>query len=337
MENLIFETLILYQRSLRRSRLRHSFDGIPNLYLFHKLLDSRFKERKISCKFFRYADDFIVICSSTRLLSLIKKKAHKFLQQRGLEIHPNKTRTILFDLNKPFDFLGYTFIYLIRTRFIKNKMLHRRKPEHRLHGRPRLFVHPSRLSIKSFKVRLKTLLKNNQNVSAYGLIGVLNPKIRGWVDYYSFSNAQGALSLLRNWIYKRIVIWIKRKHPKSSITWLNKHYLLMENLLEERDLKNCPKILGYIANITSINQTQKNKWNFYGIARKSFEGHYYEVPRINVMLWPTSIKEVAVATVFVPNNKLLASSYYLNQNGWLNEREKFERLHMNKESKLFSS
>ena len=237
-ENLINEEMILYQKSLPRSRLKYSVDGTAKLYLFHKLSNGSFKERQTSCKFFRYADDFIVICSSPRLLSLIKKKVQKFLRQRGLEIHPNKSRTILFKLNTPFDFLGYTFIYLIRTKFIKNKMLHGSKPEYRLHGRPRLFVHPSRSAIKSFKIRLKAFIKKNQNVSAYRLIAVLNPKIRGWVNYYSFSNATGALSLLRNWIYKRVVIWMKRKHPKSSTTWLNKHYFLIENLLEEHDLKN---------------------------------------------------------------------------------------------------
>jgi RNA-directed DNA polymerase len=337
LENLINEEIITYQKSVPKSRLKYSSDGIAKLYLFHKLVDGRFKERHISCRFFRYANNYIVLCSSPRLLSLIKKKTCQFLQQRGLVIHPNKTKTVKFVLNKPFDFLGYTFIYLVRTKFIKNKMLHGSKPEYRLDGRPRLFVHPSRLAIKSFKTRLKNLLKKNYNVSAYRLIALLNPIIRNWVNYYSFSNSSGALSLLRNWIYKRIVIWLKRKHPKSGIIWLNKHYFLMEHLIKEHDFENNPKIADYIANLSSANQIQRNKWNFYGIARKSAEGYYYEIPRINIMLWPNSIKNITVASALVPCNKLLSSSYYLNQNKWLKEREKVERLHTDKENKLFSS
>lgn len=337
MESLIYEVMQDYQKGVPKSRLKYSSDGEAKFLLFHKLLDGSFKERQISCKFFRYADDFIVICSSTRLLSLIKKKVHEFLQQRGLKIHPNKSRTVLFNVNKPFDFLGYTFIYLVRTKFIRSKLLHRNKPEYRLHGIPRLFVHPSRLTVQLFKIRLKTHIKKNQNVSAYRLIAILNPRIRGWVNYYSFSNAHGVLSSLRNWIYKRVVIWMKRKHPKSSITWLNKHYFLIENLLEEHDLENNPKMVDYIASISSIKQVQQNRWNFYGIAGKSSEGYKYEIPRINVMLWPTSIKDIKVASVFVPNKTLLAYSYYLNQDKWLNERKKLERLHTNKENKLFSS
>jgi RNA-directed DNA polymerase len=327
LENLINEEIIKYQKVVPRSQLKNSSNGEVRLYLSPKLLDGSFKERQISCRFFRYADDFIIICSSVRLLSLIKKRIREFLQKRGLEIHPNKSRTILFNINKPFNFLGYTFVYLIRTKFIRSKLLHRDKPEYRLYNRPRLFVHPSRLAIKFFKTRLKTFIKKNQNVSAYRLIAILNPRIRGWVNYYSFSNAHGVLRLLRNWIYNRMAIWMKRKHPKSSRIWLNKHYFLMENFLDEHDLKDNPKITKYIANITSMKQVQQNKWNFYGIARKSFEGFYYEVPRINVLLWPTLIKDVIIATTFVPNKKLLACSYYLNQNKWLKEREKLARLH----------
>jgi 5-methylcytosine-specific restriction endonuclease McrA len=130
---------------------------------------------------------------------------------------------------------------------------------------------------------------------------------------------------------------MKRKHPKSSRTWLNKQYFLMENLSKEHDLENNLEVIEYILKITSMKQIQQNKWNFYGIACKSAEGYIYKIPRINVMLWPTSIKEIAVATAFVPKKNLLTCSYYLNQNKWLKEREKLEFLHQNKENKLFSS
>jgi RNA-directed DNA polymerase len=337
MENLINEVIKNYQKIVPKSRLKISSNGDVGLYLFSRLFDGSFKERKVSCRFFRYADDFIVICSSTRLLSLIRKSIAIFLKQRGLEIHQNKSQTILFKINTPFDFLGYTFVYLVRSQFIKSKLLHRHKPEYRFYGRPRLFVYPSKTAIKSFKIRFKSIITKNQNVSAYRLIALLNPRIRDWVNYYSFSNAHGVLSLLRNWIYVRVSIWMKRKHPKSSKIWLNKHYFLLKNLLEEHDLKENPKIVDYIAKKVSSPQTRRNKWNFYGIARKSWEGHSYEVPRINVLLWPTSIKNIVVASSFVPSTKLLASSYYLTQKKWFKEREKLERLHSNKDSKLFSA
>lgn len=44
-----------------------------------------------------------------------------------------------------------------------------------------------------------------------------------------------------------------------------------------------------------------------------------------------------MASSLVPNTNLWASSYYLTQKQWLKKREKLERLHSNKEDKLFSS
>lgn len=339
-EKLIKREIVNYSRIVSRSRLKKkSSDNDITLQFYCKLSDGSFKERQISCKFFRYANDFLVICSSDRLLALIKSGISKFLQQRGLMIHPNKSRTILFNVNTPFNFLGYTFVYLIRTRHIRNKTLHTNTPEYRLEGRPRLFVYPSKTAVKSFKICLKILIKQNQNISAYRLIALLNPKIRGWVNYYSFSNSHGVLRSLRKWIYTRVTIWMKRKYPKSSRIWLNKHYFLITNLLEEHDLAKTPEIVEYIAKLTSLNQVQQNKWNFYGIVHKSAgaEEYSYKVPRINVMLWPDSIKNIKVATAFVPNKKLLSFSYYLNRNKWVNERKKRESLHTDKESKLFSS
>lgn len=120
---------------------------------------------------------------------------------------------------------------------------------------------------------------------------------------------------------------MKRKHPKSSITWLNRRYFLIENIMDEHGLKNSLKI------IKSISYVQQTRRNFYGIARKSTEGCCYKVPRINVLLWPTSIKNIKMATIFTPKKKLLVNSYYLKQDEWLKEHKKLERFYTNKEKR----
>src|SRR6202008_1865563 len=94
------------------------------------------KERAIGCRLIRYADDFIIISGSPVLLNMIKNKIQVFLAERGLEIHPTKSRVLKLGINTPFDFLGYTFIMLYQTKHIKNKLLHSNTPEYRLEGRP---------------------------------------------------------------------------------------------------------------------------------------------------------------------------------------------------------
>lgn len=178
-EHLIHRIIVKYKINMLRARLKYRFDGQAQLFFNHKRLDGSFKESRIICNFSRYAKNFVILCTSKKLLILIKKKFLHFLQRRGLQIDLNKTKTTLLKVNCSVNFLGYTFIYLIRTKFIYNKLLHRNKREHCKKNCPKLFVCPSRSAIQSFKKCLKNLIKNNQNNSAYQLIAILNPIIKG--------------------------------------------------------------------------------------------------------------------------------------------------------------
>jgi len=166
--------------------------------------DPVFKERAIACKIVRFADEFLVISGSETLLNMVQVKIKEFLQIRGLEINPDKSRVIKYGINTPFSFLGYTFNFLTRTNHIRNKFLHHRKHELRLKGRARLFIYPSPNKFKSFKNELIDLFRKSLNLSAYELISLLNPKITGWVNYYSFSNSSGTLNSLKKFLYYRI-------------------------------------------------------------------------------------------------------------------------------------
>jgi len=335
MENLLIESMYEYKKLVPKSTIRkRDIDGL-RLAIKYKGKDGFFKEHNIDCKIFRYADNFVVISGSTRLLNIIKSKFEIFLMERGLEIHPMKSRTIKFGLKTPFEFLGYTFIYLIRTSHIRSKLLNR-NIEYRLKGRPRLYVHPSLSKYKVIKSKIKALLDKNLNSSAYTLINELNPIIREWVNYYSYYNSMGILRSFRGWLYNRIVIWMRKKHPKVAISWLNRNYLLIENILEQHNFKDDPSIIQYIDKLKLIEQVRACKWNFYGIARKSAEGQLYKIPKINVMLWPDRIKKLVTATVFTPNRKLLGSSFYINKDLWIKETIKFHTFHVDKVNKLYS-
>ena len=68
--------------------------------------------------FARYADDAVIHCRSKGEAEEIKRKLERRLAEVGLELHPEKTKTIYCrDSNRrggkgeeiQFDFLGYTF------------------------------------------------------------------------------------------------------------------------------------------------------------------------------------------------------------------------------------
>lgn len=298
--------------------------------------DRDFKERAIACKLVRFADDFVVISGSERLLNIIQNKFQEFLKIRGLEIHPDKSRVVNFNVNTPFDFLGYTFVYLSQTKHIRSKIVHHTKPEYRLEGRPRLFVYPSKKSLMSFKKSIIKILRESYNLNAYKLIASLNPKITGWVNYFSFSNAGGTLSALKKLLFLRLKIWLIKKHKRASIIWLMKQYMLFDEIQDQHSLSSS---VMETLNLRAKNHEslRSNKWNFFGLAFKDEKGNLYEIPKLNVLKWPTNIKNIIVATVLAPARELLLSTPYLDKESWIRWSLKRSSLHENKATSLYES
>jgi hypothetical protein len=171
-------------------------------------------------------------------------------------------------------------------------------------------------------------------LTAYKLIALLNPMITEWINYYSFSNAGGTLSSLKAFLYKRLKIWLIKKHPKASIVWLMKQYMLFGEIGKQHNLDN--KTMN-VFKIKSLNHEslRTNKWNFFGLAFKDDKGQQYDIPRLNILKWPTNIKNIVVSTVLAPSRSLLKTNIYTNKTEWLDFRLKQEALHSNKSVSLF--
>lgn len=117
----------------------------------------------------RYADDFVITGATPRLLTYrIKPAVEKFLRERGLLLHPDKT--FITNVKDGFDFLGYNFkLYPTTSNTRGLKMLIKR----------------SKNSIKKVKKSLKDLFKQAWHFSADLLIMKLNPILRGWSNYHN--------------------------------------------------------------------------------------------------------------------------------------------------------
>jgi RNA-directed DNA polymerase len=331
MENLIEEAKVEYKKKIKGSAIRKRNNGENKLSVKIKSnVKGKFKEVAISCEFIRYADDFIIICGSPVLLDIIKKKVKVFLLIRGLEIHPDKSRTLYFNINRPFNFLGYTFVYLIRTNHIRSKFLMRYIREYRLQGRPRLYVYPSTLKYNNIKLKIKEILRSSYNTTVFQLINKLNPIIRGWVNYYSFSNSGGTLTSFRKFLYDCLKIYLIKKHKRASIKWLMRQHFLLNLLPKQYNLE--PKLF------FKINpEVLKNKWNFYGLAFKDGNGNFYDKPKINILLWPNKVNKLVTATIFAPSRELLKTNYYLKKELWMEEMTKLKKHHFSFRTTLWET
>ena len=149
----------------------------------------------------RYADDFIITGSSRELLeNEVKPLVETFLQERGLQLSPEKTKVV--HIQNGFDFLGQNF---------------------RKHG-SKLLVTPSQKNKKAFLEKVRAIIEANKSASQQNLIEQLNPVIRGWANYHRHCSAKRAFERVDFEIWRKLWRWSRRRHPDKNAAWVRERY-----------------------------------------------------------------------------------------------------------------
>lgn len=149
----------------------------------------------------RYADDFVVTARTPeQLTDHIIPAIKTFLDARGLELSPEKSRVT--DTKTGFDFLGVTV----------------RKYGHKL------LMTPSRKSVMTFLDGIRAVIGAHVGCSAQELIRLLNPRIRGWANYFRGMVSSEVFTEVDNAVFEAMVRWMRRRHPRKTLKWLRLRY-----------------------------------------------------------------------------------------------------------------
>ena len=156
----------------------------------------------------RYADDFIITGDSKEVLKRkVKPLLEAFLRHRGLELSQEKTK--ITRITEGFDFLGFNV-----RKFNNGKVL----------------TKPSKKSTLAFLQRTKELIKIQTGTETALLIQQLNPKIRGWCNYYRCSSAKKIFSYVDHRIFHALLKWAKRRHSNKGRKWIVEKYFCTQGL-----------------------------------------------------------------------------------------------------------
>lgn len=155
----------------------------------------------------RYADDFVVLCHSKEEAEAVRAKLIVWLKERGLELSEEKTR--ITHLDEGFDFLGFN----IR----RYKTLTSKKGD-------KLFIKPSKKSVKAIKQKLKETFRKYDGRPVEELISRVNPIIRGWCNYFRCSVASRTFNSLDNYLVQLQYRWVRRRHANKSWGWLKRYW-----------------------------------------------------------------------------------------------------------------
>jgi RNA-directed DNA polymerase len=184
-----------------------TLDGLERM-LHEKLptVSKHGKRIQLKINFVRYADDFVITGKSRELLEeQVLPLVREFLLERGLRLSEEKT--LITHIDNGFDFLG------MNIRRYKGKLL----------------IKPSNSSIKALLDKIRGLVKRNKSISQQHLIYMLNPIIRGWVNYYRFVVSCDAFEKVDHEIWSCLWRWAKRRHPNKGRKWIKDRYFHLIN------------------------------------------------------------------------------------------------------------
>jgi len=171
----------------------------------------------------RYADDFVLIHEELKVIYKCKEIISGWLSHIGLELKPSKTR-IIHTLNKYEDnqpglnFLGF---------HIRNYPTGKHNSAKNTNGESLGFVtiiKPSKEAIKRHYKDIADTIDANKSTSQEGLIKALNPKVRGWANFYSKVNSGSTYRKMDNLMFNKLWKWSKRRHPNKGKTWVKNKY-----------------------------------------------------------------------------------------------------------------
>lgn len=173
----------------------------------------------------RYADDFVIICRTKKDAEHALKLVKTVMQRLELTLHPEKTRLVpMWAGQDGFDFLG---------------MHHRgfRMDTGEAKWYQKTYQFPSKKAMKKMRIAVKAELvcRSILKMDIKEMVERLNPKIRGWRNYYGLKTAKQWMRKMDWYIFQRFTIWYnKKKQKQGNYLRMRKVYQLLskEGLLK---------------------------------------------------------------------------------------------------------
>jgi len=154
-----------------------------------------------------YADDFVITGATREVLErVVKPVVEAFLSDRGLRLSQEKTT--ITHINDGFDFLG------MNIRKYNGKLI----------------IKPAKSNVKRFLADIRDIIKSNKTAKTESIIYLLNPKIRGWANYYRHVCSKETFSYVDHKIFEILWRWAVRRHPNKGKRWIKRKYFRQDKM-----------------------------------------------------------------------------------------------------------
>ena len=154
----------------------------------------------------RFADDLVILIDAhTRhdwLIGAVEKRLREEFDKLQVEINDEKSSIVDLIRGESFGFLGFDFRYL---RGLSGKW--------RPHYTPKL-------KKRTALVRaLKEVFRRHRSQPIDRVISLINPVIRGWVNYFAVGHSSECFSFIKDWVEKKVRRHMAQARKRQGFGW----------------------------------------------------------------------------------------------------------------------
>ena len=122
--------------------------------------------------------------------------------QQQVEINDEKSRIVDLGRGESFGFLGFDFRYVSSLRGVM-----------RPHYMPKLKKRTALLR------ELKEVFRRHRSQPIERVISLINPMLRGWVNYFAVGHSSECFSYIKDWVEKKVRRHLARSRRLSGFGW----------------------------------------------------------------------------------------------------------------------
>src|SRR5213594_1789133 len=154
----------------------------------------------------RYADDLVILVNNDRrqdwLMEAVNRRLREELAKLDVRLNEEKSRIVDLSRGESFGFLGFDFRRLRSLR-----------------GRWRAQYTPTRKKRTALLQGLKEVFRRSRSQPVEALIAEINPKLRGWVNYFRIGHASRCFAIVRRWVERRVRRHLMRARNRRGFGW----------------------------------------------------------------------------------------------------------------------
>lgn len=167
----------------------------------------------------RYADDFIIIGPSKKMLQALIPHVVEFLIEKGLEISQEKSSS--FNIwERDLLFLGFSFR---KRRFNYKKRFEVSWDKRKQKSSSRIIVKPSINTQRKFKLKVREIIRLNTDLST--LVLKLNEYLRGWANYFALTgDSAECVRKLHRLVLKQCWLKVEKLYPTMNRKQIRKKF-----------------------------------------------------------------------------------------------------------------